>query len=650
MVARPLRLAHLAVAAGVVVSALLTAPPATAKQSAAQQLAERYVPVMMIRKQQDPPCDTSEEQYRPTSVDTVLGNPEVTLFRAPAGQPPSAVTKAPTARDIAGLDGDHYLDLPGDPLGDTCVYAKDFAQMLAAGKAPSLVYAHIAREKGHAGFTLQFWFYWYFNQFNDLHESDWEGMQISFDAATPAQALRQDPDEVILFQHAGGERARWGDTKVQKDGTHPIVYAAAGSHATFYDSTVYVENGQHGSGVGCDNTTEPLQRLEPAAELLPSEASRRGPYKWLSYAGRWGQLLKGFNNGPTGPATKQVWKTPFSWMAEQRTTSPRLPGGSIAGPQVTGAFCGAVSTVTDLLNIGDSSVLPLIIVAILIVIAIGLVVALTSWSPIDLGRLQARRSFGQLVRTARRFYGRHWKVLLPAGALAIPIVGGTNLLAQLLEGNKGLSDAVGHSGVDLALSDLLQTFARPVASALVAAIVIVFVRELSQARAAGLGDALGGVRARFWRVVSAQLLATIGIALLALSVIGLPWAIWKLVGWAFVQQEVLFTDKSIRESFRGSSQLVRGRWWGAARTMIFLWLITVVTGPMLTFALIFTPLALTWVDLIGAVVYAALIPYVAVGRTLLYFDLQARAAVEPERPGTAPEPRSGAAGSDPAPA
>ncbi len=649
MVARLIRLAHLAVAAAAIVSALLTAPPAIAKQSAAQRLAERYVPVMMIRKQQDPPCDTSEEQYRPTTVDTVLGNPEVTLFRAPAGQPPSAVIKAPTARDIAGLDGDHYLDLPGDPLGDTCVYAKDFAQMLAAGKAPSLVYAHIAREKGHAGFTLQFWFYWYFNQFNDLHESDWEGMQISFDAATPAQALGQDPDEIILFQHAGGERAQWADTKVQKDGTHPIVYAAAGSHATFYDSTVYVENGQHGSGVGCDNTTEPLQRLEPEAELLPDEASRRGPYKWLSYEGRWGQRLKGFNNGPTGPATKQVWKTPFSWMAEQRTTSPRLPGGSIAGPQVTGAFCGAVSTVTDLLNIGDSSVLPLIIVAILILIAIGLVVVLTSWSPIDLERLRARRSFGQLVRTARRLYGRHWKVLLPAGALAIPIVGGTNLLAQLLEGSKGVSDAVGHSGVDLALSDLLQTLARPVASALVAAIVIVFVRELSQARAAGLGDALGGVRARFWRVVSAQLLATIGIALLALSVIGLPWAIWKLVGWAFVQQEVLFTDKSIRESFRGSSRLVRGRWWGAARTMIFLWLITVVTGPMLTFALIFTPLALTWVDLIGAVVYAALIPYVAVGRTLLYFDLQARAAA-PDDVDAVPEPRGEAAGSDPAPA
>ena len=141
-----------------------------------------------------------------------------------------------------------------------------------------------------------------------------------------AQALGEEPREIILFQHAGGERADWTDPKVQKEGTHPIVYPAAGSHATFYDSAVYIENGQHGSGVGCDNTTEPLRELRPRPVLLPETASERGRFKWLSYDGRWGEKEKGFNNGPTGPQTKTVWREPFAWMAEQRTTSPRLPG------------------------------------------------------------------------------------------------------------------------------------------------------------------------------------------------------------------------------------------------------------------------------------------------------------------------------------
>jgi hypothetical protein len=57
-----------------------------------------------------------------------------------------------------------------------------------------------------------------------------------------------------------------------------------------------------------------------------------------------------------------------------------------------------------------------------------------------------------------------------------------------------------------------------------------------------------------------------------------------------------------------------------------------VAGPVLTFALIFTPLPLVWINLFGSLIYALLIPYVALGKTLLYFDLQARAETEPAKP------------------
>ena len=66
-------------------------------------------------------------------------------------------------------------------------------------------------------------------------------------------------------------------------------------------------------------------------------------------------MEKGFNNGPTGPQTKTVWREPFAWMADQRSTSPRLPGGSVVGPQVTGAFCGAVASASDLINLDAKS-------------------------------------------------------------------------------------------------------------------------------------------------------------------------------------------------------------------------------------------------------------------------------------------------------
>ena len=117
-------------------------------------------------------------------------------------------------------------------------------------------------------------------------------------------------------------------------------------------------------------------------------------------------------------------------------------------------------------------------------------------------------------------------------------------------------------------------------------------------------------------------------------IIGIPIAIWKYIDWQFVQQEILFQDKPVRAAFRGSTRIVRGHWWRTVRIAGFLWLISIVTGPVLGFALIFTPLSLTWANVAGTVVFALLIPYVAIGRTLLYFDLAVRqqeAVTEPKR-------------------
>ena len=88
---------------------------------------------------------------------------------------------------------------------------------------------------------------------------------------------------------------------------------------------------------------------------------------------------------------------------------------------------------------------------------------------------------------------------------------------------------------------------------------------------------------------------------MAISIIGLPFAAWKYVGWLFVQQRILFEDSGLRDAFRGSSELVRGRWWYTLRVAAFLWLLSIVVGPFLGFALIFTTLPLLLINFIGSV-------------------------------------------------
>ena len=126
-VGRSARLAGTVLALTVVLLCLASAAagsPVSASTSAAQRLADKYAPVVMMRSQDSGLCDSSEEQYGPpTSVELVLNNPKVRLlFHGTRGT--RLVKRAPTVADLVGLGEGYYLDLPGNPLRPRCAYTK----------------------------------------------------------------------------------------------------------------------------------------------------------------------------------------------------------------------------------------------------------------------------------------------------------------------------------------------------------------------------------------------------------------------------------------------------------------------------------------------------------------------------------------------
>ena len=367
--------------------------------------------------------------------------------------------------------------------------------------------------------------------------------------------------------------------------------------------------------------------MTPKPVLMPTHPPAGSRFQWLTFDGHWGQEEKGFNNGPQGPTTKSQWREPFKWMDGIRSTSPKLPGGLVLGPAVTQAFCGAVATASSFVNLEAQTRLGAILTGLALVLLVAVPVGLTRWTPVDLSRLRQARAFGQLVRAARQLYGRHWVAMVSIALTAIVIIG-------VVEGAVWLVTTI-TGGIDLGvtISISIPTIARSLGFAAVSGAVIAFLRDLEQGKDVGLRLAYGAVLARFWRVVFGQLLATLAVTLIALTIIGIPIAIWKYVEWQFVQQEVLFKDRSIRGALKGSSQIVRGNWWRTVRVVVFLWLISIVAGPILTFALIFTNLSLIWINVLGSLVFALLIPYVAIGRTLLYLDLEVRAEQGARSPG-----------------
>ena len=600
------------------------APPAAAASSSpAERLVTTYAPVVAFRQQEEP-CG-SGEAYRPTSVDIVLDNPHVAL-RGPGGE---VVTKAPTAADLWGPGENYNLDLPGDPLNPGCGYEEDFRRW-SAGTKPS-VYAHVATDPGHPRkLAVQYWLYYTFNDFTDKHESDWEMVQVDFDGPTPRQALRSGPYEVDAAQHAGGERSGWRDPKLEKRGTHPVIYAATGSHADYFGSALYLGRGAS-EGFGCDDTRDADSFVLMRTNLLPrSPPPRSSPYAWLAFNGRWGQLEKGLNSGPTGPATKGSWSRPINWANSLRESSvvvPETPG--FLGLTVTGFFCGAVTQGSIVLNWAIVHPWAFLVLVGAMMLASVASVTRTTWRPPDPRPLRKARGGGQIFRAARRLYGNNLGMFLAMGVIFVPVAvvtAGIQWVLFHLTGAEALVALDGRGGAVTAfLALVVGGLGAAMASVITTAAVAFALREIDAGQRA---DAMGAFRAAFDRLralVGATARQYVVAVLLTITVLGVPFAIGRYVRWSLFAEACALEDRTARDSLRRSAELVRGRWWRTFGFSALVIVLTALSGPVLGVALLLlTDDSLTFINIAGALIYTVTVPYAAIALTLYYFDLDAR--------------------------
>ncbi|HYB28911.1 MAG TPA: hypothetical protein VEF89_20030 [Solirubrobacteraceae bacterium] len=112
-------------------------------------------------------------------------------------------------------------------------------------------------------------------------------VQIDFRASTAEQALHTEPYQIDLSQHGGGEQAAWTSGTMKKDGTHPRVYVATGSHANYFGNALYLGRSAS-AGFGCDDTRQATEAVRAQAVILPDiPSSATSPFAWLAFRGRW---------------------------------------------------------------------------------------------------------------------------------------------------------------------------------------------------------------------------------------------------------------------------------------------------------------------------------------------------------------------------
>ena len=129
-------------------------------------------------------------------------------------------------------------------------------------------------------------------------------------------------------------------------------------------------------------------------------------------------------------------------------------------------------------------------------------------------------------------------------------------------------------------------------------------------------------------VLGAQLLYTLAIVLLAITIIGIPYAIHLSVRWSFVVPAIVLERLSIRPSFSRSTELVRGQWWRIVGCALLMGL-ALIGFFIVVFGVWFVVVA--FIPPIGILLLLVLIPlslaFLNVGyvfTTLLYVDSRTR--------------------------
>ena len=391
-----------------------------------------------------------------------------------------------------------------------------------------------------------------------------------------------------------------GDGKIKLvDETHPVVYAAEGSHASYFSSTRWF--GKSGAtGFGCDDTRSPIDRLRPAVVALPSGAPTDGEFAWLSYEGHWGQKEPFFDDGPTGPASKDRWDEPLAWVDDQgRDRSVSVP---FARSGATDAFCSVSASGSALFNQLLDDPLRVIVFVLAAVVAVFLMV-----------RLASR---GLLTRAART-WRRHAAPFLRIGVVVV--VGG--LVAWLLQ---LAIVAISPLGTLVDVAGTSSAWVLPLV-ALVQGVILIpligWILAASIVVEAGETDAPRALRAAVGPRGVVLLSASLVVALLGVSLVVLPPLLVLVSLWLVAPVATIRERVGVRASLRRSRRLLKGHRWRALGLVLTLCLLIALGGLVGALVLVLTSVGFTVATLAVAVANAFIVPYSALVVALFYEEL-----------------------------
>jgi hypothetical protein len=173
------------------------------------------------------------------------------------------------------------------------------------------------------GINIQYWIFYAYNDFHGTanHEGDWEHVNVRLNAA-------HQPEGVWFARHT---HLYWKPAAevFSYGGTHPVVWVADGSHASFATpgecNTIFWEGFAHscwandsqrwftwGGGPWYEQGIHGAGLVNMGENFAAGTGRRPMPgQEWVRYLGMWGELGTGWTtgktNGPMSPAYQDDW-------------------------------------------------------------------------------------------------------------------------------------------------------------------------------------------------------------------------------------------------------------------------------------------------------------------------------------------------------
>jgi hypothetical protein len=300
-------------------------------------------------------CYDSLEAFFADHPAQMVVNPGNTLRRAPSGgsagqviaaaaarpgapAPPPAVPllwwddggAPPEGTQALSLGWPRYSDETRGEAGDRLsISGREYRTQYVAlrKRTPELrnkIVARAVRDPDTGQLWLQYWFWYFYNDYHlafnaGLHEGDWEMIQLGLEADEPVVA--------VYAQHDVAERRPWDRVKrTGPNGETPLVFAARGSHASYFEPGLYETTAWFDVTDG--------KRSAKQTELIVLGDKLPG---WAAWQGRWGDTeprVRGLHTpSPEGPVKHgNQWSHPQRWA--DTAVERRTPRTAADAPEV----------------------------------------------------------------------------------------------------------------------------------------------------------------------------------------------------------------------------------------------------------------------------------------------------------------------------